>query len=152
MNRLQKSGWKSDLPWLRSSYPKSMFIDFFTMCTYIGLPVVFTSEWKVFWRLIFEDVVQSSFKYVSLWCLLFDPRWTTYQSNTWIYKKTNHLRNHLPYKLMTILHVSSRLVRTNGFLVVMVGNLKSWSRITHINFRTLWSHNIVESRVSGFFY
>jgi hypothetical protein len=42
----------------------------------------------------YQDVIQSLFKHMSLWCLLFDPHWTTYQSNLGNepLKITSHLR------------------------------------------------------------
>jgi hypothetical protein len=54
------------------------------------LPIVFTIECRVgisIWRL---DLV--FIKHVILWCFLFDPHRTTYQSNLGVHQKTSHLK------------------------------------------------------------
>ena len=56
---------------------KGMFVDF--LIGHIGPPIVFTIMCRIVVKIWRRSVVY--FKHVSLWCLLFDPHWTTYQSN-----------------------------------------------------------------------
>ena len=48
----------------------AMFVEF--LIGYIG-PLSCVSMLSVEWLLILEDVVQSLFEHVFVWCLLFDP-------------------------------------------------------------------------------
>ena len=66
-----------------------MLVDFWVR--YIGFPIVFSSEYRVVINIWRHGPI--SFSHVSMWCSLFDPNWTTYQSNKGPIKETSQLRS-----------------------------------------------------------
>ena len=90
MKHLQKPDWKSDLLW----FHECLLISWLDTQTF---PIVFNVECRVL--SIFEGIVRSLFKNLSLWCLLFDCHQIVYQSNigVWLRKRTTYDMSTLMY-------------------------------------------------------
>ena len=69
MKHLEKPGWKSNVPWFSYGYRKCMFVNFLT--EYIDPPIVSIIECRIVINIWRRSPI--SFKYMSLWCWLFDP-------------------------------------------------------------------------------
>ena len=78
MKHMQNPYWKSDLIWFSYDYRKHVFVDFRNEYIKV-LPIMFNIECRVV--ISIRRCIPISFKYVSLWCLLFDLHRTTNQSN-----------------------------------------------------------------------